>query len=129
MGLLMALLLWGHANATANLPNSTAGMFVFHGSAALLDAMLLLVNPALLGGRLCDDMEVLLMASIIANALGWALYLAYAPPILYNAFMWALSVVQWLRLLYVDRHDANRLGFNLVRGRNYHGAHFHTTAP
>jgi hypothetical protein len=118
MGLLMLAVLAAHAHATAGVPNTPLGLLVFHGSAALCDAALLLACPALLHGRLCDDTETLLLASVIGNAAGWLLYLAYAPPLFYNAAMGALTVAQGLRLLYVDRHDADHLGFDLVCGRD-----------
>jgi hypothetical protein len=122
MGLLMLAALLAHAHATAGLPNTPLALLVFHGSAALCDAALLLACPALLHGRLCDDTETLLLASVIGNAAGWALYMAYAPPFLYNACMGVLTLAQGLRLLYVDNDDADYLGLHLVRGTDFVGA-------
>jgi uncharacterized phosphosugar-binding protein len=122
MGLLMLAALAAHAHATADLPNTPLALLVFHGTAALCDGVLLLAAPALLHGHLCDDTETLLLASIIGNALGWLLYMAYLPPVFYNASMGALALMQGLRLLYVDNDDADYLGLHLVRGTDFVGA-------
>lgn len=116
MALLLVMVQQCHAAMTGSLPNTVDGMLVFHWSAALFDAALLSCAPLLLLGRLCDDLEALCLLSMVGNALGWALYLAYAPPVIYNMLMTGLSYVQWIRLFYVDRDDANRpMGPDLVR--------------
>jgi hypothetical protein len=119
--LLLCLLLWLsmqlHAVAVAGVPNTPQGMLAFHGSAAALDVVLTCSAHFLVSGRLCDDMENLCLFSAVGNALGWALYLASTSPVFYNTFMWGLSYVQWGRLLYVDRNDADadHSGVDLVR--------------
>lgn len=124
--LLMAAIGWLamdiHSDVTANLPNTDMGMLAFHGSAAAVELVLIFCMPWLLEGRLCDDMQTLSLVSMIANALGWALYLASLPPVFYNTFMWGLSCVQLGRLLMVDRHDADTLGCDLVRRPHIVGA-------
>lgn len=108
MWLLITGVMLAHSLAMASLPNSPGGMLAFHGSAALLDWLLLLAAPFVLSGRLCDHTQHLLLASISGNALGWLLYMAYAPPVFYNVFMWVLTVAQWLLLVVPDRPDADR---------------------
>lgn len=115
--LLMLALMWAHSIATMSLPNSPLGMLAVHGSAMLVDFALMLAMPYWLAGRLCDDTEALILLSLIGNAVGWGLYMAYAPPVFYNVFMWGLSIAQWLRLLYVDKCDVDPMGFVVVRGR------------
>jgi hypothetical protein len=115
----LIIALWAiHAVATEALPNTDISMLVFHGSAALFDMVLLAAAPYLLAGRLCSDTEALLLVSMLGNAAGWLFYMAYLPPIFYNAGMALLSLAQGLRLLYVDRHDADHLGLDLVCGRD-----------
>lgn len=117
---LFALALWlantAHRDLVADVSNTPLGMFAYHGSAALFDLALLMCAPLLLSGRLCDDLQALCLASIVINFLGWIAYLAYAPPSLYNWMIWCCSYVQWVRLLFMDRHDADRVGFGLVPG-------------
>jgi hypothetical protein len=117
MWALITVVMIVHANATASLSNTPIGMLAFHGSAALLDWLLLLVAPAVLSGRLCDHTQWLCLLSIVGNAAGWLLYMAYAPPSFYNVFMWGLTVAQWLRLITPDRH-ADYLGLDLVPDRH-----------
>lgn len=121
--LAFALLLWCamqiHTMATVSLPNNPAGMTVFHGSAALLDLLLLYCAPAMMRGRVCDDIQTLCLLSIAGNALGWLAYLAYAPPEIYDIAMWCLSIVQWGRLLFAETGDADHMGLDLVRGADY----------
>jgi hypothetical protein len=115
-----------HELSTADLPNSSVGMLMFHGSAALVDLILLYAVPALTKDRLCDDMQALCLASIVVNFVGWILYMAYAPPIFYNVLSWSLAYAQWLRLFMVDSNDAHHLGFHLVRGADHGRAQFYT---
>lgn len=97
-------------------------MLVFHGTAATIDLFLLYSAPRLLEGKLCDDIQTLCLVSIVGNALGWMLYLAYLPPVFFNTFMWGLGYVQLARLFMVDRHDDNTLGCDLVRRSDLMGA-------
>lgn len=128
IGLLIWLMSHLHAVATAGVPNTAAGMLAFHGSAAAVDVALACSAHFLLSGRLCDDTENLLVLSAVGNALGWGLYLAYAPPVFYDTFMWGLSYVQWARLLYVDRNDADahHSGLDLVRMADSLRCHLYT---
>lgn len=123
MCLLLIVAQQGHAVLTSGVSNTVGGMLLFHGSAALCDAALLCCAPRLLSGRLCDDLETLCLVSMVGNALGWALYLAYAPPVLFNVFMTGLGYVQAIRLFYVGRDDADRsMGSDLVRRPDFVGA-------
>lgn len=114
LGALMWVAIQAHGIFTDSLPNSPWGMLVFHGSAATVDLFLLMCAPFFIDGRLCDDIEALCLASIVGNALGWALYLAYASPDFYNTYMWGLSYVQWGRLL-LDDDAINALRGFMVR--------------
>ena len=122
---LILLAMCGHGWATHQLPNTPVDMLLFHGSAALVDLGLLFAAPAVLNGRLCVDSQLLLLASIVGNAAGWLLYMAYAPPIIYNVYMVTLTYAQLMRLIIPDRH-ADSTGSTLVRhpdriggGRDY----------
>jgi hypothetical protein len=101
---LMLLAMYGHSWATADLPNTPVDALLFHGSAALVDLSMLYAAPAVLNGQLCADTQKLLLASIVGNAAGWLLYMAYAPPIFFNCYMWAVTYAQLMRLLFPDRH-------------------------
>lgn len=116
---MMLLAMYGHAWATETLPNSPVGMLMFHGSAALVDLFMLYAAPIVLKGRLCVDSQKLLLASIVGNAAGWLLYMAYTSPIYYNLYMAAVTYAQLIRLIIPDRH-ADSTGSTLVR----HPDHF-----
>jgi hypothetical protein len=113
----MLLTTYGHGWATRLLPNTPVDMLLFHGSAALVDLLLLYLAPAVLKGRLCADSQKLLFVSIVGNATGWLLYMAYVSPIFYNVFMVGVTYAQLLRLFIPDRH-ADPLGSTLVRHPN-----------
>lgn len=117
----MLLAMYGHGWATHQLPNTPVDMLLFHGSAALLDLLMLYATPAVLNGRLCVDTQKLLLASIVGNAAGWLLYMAYAPPIFYNTYMVAVTYAQLMRLIIPDRH-ADSTGSTLVRRPDYIGS-------
>lgn len=103
-----------HSEIATFLPNSPLGMLLVHGSAGLIDLGLIYCAPTFLSGPVCDDTEILCLISIVANFIGWLLYLAYTPPEFYNSFMWGLGCVQSVRLFIVDSGDANSLGKHLV---------------
>lgn len=118
MVLLIALAAAVHAWLLRGVPNTPAGMLVFHGTAALADLALLYATPAVISGHVARDTQALLLVSIIANAAGWVLYMAYVSPVYYNGFMWGLSVAQAIRLLMVSDDGLGRLGMSLVRHRH-----------
>lgn len=127
--LMFAVALWFanavHRELVAGVSNTPLGMLAYHGSAALFDMVLLTGAPSVLSGRLCDDIQALCLASMVINFLGWIAYLAYAPPSLYNWMIWSCGYVQWARLIFVDRHDADHLGFDLVSGADRRRRQFH----
>jgi len=98
---------WIHAHATASLPNNPEALDLYHGSASAVDWLLLFSAPMLISGRLCDDIQASCIASVIINFAGFCAYMAYAPPDVYNHLIEGLSYVQYLRLLYVGRYDAD----------------------
>lgn len=104
-----------HADMMHPLPNTPLGMLVFHGSAGLIDLILIYCAPTFLSGPLCDDTQTLCLISIVANFLGWLLYLAYAPPAFYNSFMWGLGCVQSVRLFLVDDDASSAIRRGMVR--------------
>ena len=116
---IMLLAIYGHGWTTSQLPNTPVDMLLFHGSAALVDLFMLYAAPVVLYGRLCMDTQKLLLASIVGNAAGWLLYMAYASPIYYNLYMAAVTYAQLIRLIIPDRH-ADSTGSTLVR----HPDHF-----
>lgn len=126
MVLLIALAAVGHGSLLRGIPNTPAGMFAFHGSAALVDLALMYATPAVLYGHVARDTQALLLLSIIGNATGWVLYMAYVSPVYYNGFMWGLSGAQAIRLLMVSDDGLDSLGLHLVRGRDRVGSYLHS---
>jgi hypothetical protein len=118
---LMLLAIYGHGWATHQLPNTPVDMLLYHGSGALVDLLMLFAAPAVLRGRLCVDSQKLLLASIVGNAAGWLLYMAYAPPIFYNLYMVGLTYAQLMRLIIPDRY-VDSIGSTLVRHPDYLGS-------
>jgi len=103
--------------------NTPTGMLLFHGTAMLADWLLLwLVAPLLLQGRLLDWSQWFLVAFMFGNAIGWLLYMSYAPPSIYNTYMWVLTVAQWACFFIPDRTDedntTDRPRVDMVRHRH-----------
>lgn len=97
-------------------PNTPAWMLAYHGSAGAVDLLLLYCAPFFISERLCDDIQATCIASIVTNFVGFCAYMAYAPPSYYNALIEGLCYVQYLRLLYVGRYDADHHGRAVVPG-------------
>ena len=107
--------LYMHAYCMGDVENTPMGMLTFHGSSGLVDLFLIYAIPFLLKGKLCDDIQILCLFDIALNFVGWLLYLAYAPPVIYDTLSWTLTYIQWGRLLVTDENNANYMGRNLVR--------------
>lgn len=103
-------------------PNNPAWMLIYHGSAGAVDLALLYCAPFFISERLCDDIQATCIASIVANFVGFCAYMAYAPPSYYNALIEGLCYVQFLRLLYVGRYDADLHRRAMVPGASGVGA-------
>lgn len=100
------------ANDAANTP---LGMLIYHGSAMMADFCIIVVASEILRSRISLDIQCLNMAAMAVNALGWIFYLAYLPPLLYDAMIMALGYAQWIRLLWMDDDAVNTLRAGLVR--------------
>jgi len=96
--------------------NTPQMMAIYHGSAGTVDLLLLYVAQHHISGRLCDHIQASCIASVIINFVGYRLYMAYSPPDFYNYLIAGLSYVQYLRLLYVGRHDADYYEHAVVPG-------------
>lgn len=96
--------------------NTPEAMAAYHASAGAVDLFLLWIAQHRISGRLCDHIQGLCLASVVANFVGYRLYMAYSPPDLYNLSIIGLSYVQYLRLLYVGRHDADYHDLAMVPG-------------
>lgn len=118
VGLALWLAALVHQKTCINVANTPAGMFLYHGAAALFDFATLAVSAHVLEGQLSDDMQTLCLVSMLVNFCGWIAYLAYTPPITYNYAIGVLGYVQYARLFLGDSYDANRLGNYLVRRRD-----------
>lgn len=96
--------------------NTPEMMAVYHGSAGAVDLFLLWIAQHRISGRLCDHIQASCIASVVINYVGYRLYMAYAPPDIYNYLIAGLCYVQYLRLLYVGRHDADYYEHAVVPG-------------
>jgi hypothetical protein len=96
-------------------PTDEAGL-LFFGSAAAVDWLLLYCAPRALEGRLCDDIQASCIASILVNFAGFCAYMAHTPPLLYYLVIDGVTYVQYLRLFFVGRHDADHHERTMVPG-------------
>jgi len=90
-----------------HLPYTEEAGVLFFLTAATADWLLLYSAPKLISERLCDDMQALCIASIVVNCAGLCAYLAESPPSLYYTLMTGITYAQYLRLLFMDRDDAD----------------------
>ena len=77
----------------------------YFGSAATVDWFMYYVCQRFVSGKLCRDVEALCIASIVTNALGFALYMASQPPTIYNWMIAGINYVFAIRLLFMGRGD------------------------
>lgn len=80
----------------------------YYCSAASVDWMMYRLTPRFVRGKLCRDVQALTTASMVVNALGFALYMAYAPPYIYNWIIRGINYVLAIRLTFSGNgHDLN----------------------
>lgn len=96
--------------------NTPEVMLAYYGSAGAIDLFLLWIAQHHISGRLCDHIQATCIASVVINYVGYSLYMAYSPPDIYNFLIAGLSYVQYLRLIYVGRHDADYYEYAVVPG-------------
>ena len=124
-GLALWLAGYMHNELVQNVSNTPAGMLVYHMSAAIMDYALLICASSFLFGRLSETMQTLCMFSMVANFVGWVLYLAYAPPIPYNYAIEALAYAQYAALILVGLYGSDRARDYLFCGHDPIGPKLH----
>ena len=126
--LMFAALLWftglAHHELVREVENTPAGMLIYHGLAAATDFLLIVFAANLFSGRLSNDMQMLCYFSMVANFAGWIMYVAYAPPLMYNAAIGVLGYVQLFRLLTMDTY-VDRAWHRIIRGHAASGRQLH----
>lgn len=105
----LLLLFWGSAKGfdvliTTRPPGEYWDMAYF-GSAATVDWAMYRLTPLFVAGDLRRDVEALCIASIVTNALGFALYMADSPPSIYNWIIKGINYVLAIRLTIMGGGD------------------------
>lgn len=100
-------------------------MLMYHGSAVLADLVIILIAGYALTGRVSFDIMYINLCAVIVNFIGWALWLEYYPPTLYNWSMSAIIFAQWARLIWSD-DVANVLRFHVFRGSDSRSNQIHS---
>ncbi len=114
-GLVFAAAFFAHAWMMQFRPHNEWGMTLFYASAAFFDYILFRTCPHVVRGTLCTDMMASCIASVVLNAIGWCLYMAYVPHGYYVAASGVLSTVQVIRLLIPDDGAYNSLRDFILR--------------
>lgn len=82
---------------TPNVPDNEFGAIIFFGVAATFDWIQFHLCRWFVNGTLRRDMEALCIASVITNALGFALYMAPSPPFPYpDPYVWAIKGINYV---------------------------------
>lgn len=88
-----------------HVPDNEFGAVLYFGVAATFDWIQFYLCRVYVLDTLRRDMEALCIASIFANALGFALYMAPSPPLSYpDAYVWAIQGINYVmafRLLFM----------------------------
>lgn len=84
---------------TNDLPSGKFYALLYYGGAASVDLFMLRIIRYFVAAHLQRDVEAICFASIVTNALGWALYLAKTQPDIYNFLIQGLNYVLAVRLL------------------------------
>ncbi len=127
--LALAVLFYGTAKAfDAIAPHRPIGEFwdmTYFGGAASIDWFMYHACRRFVGGKLLRDVEALCIASIVTNALGFALYMAEYPPSIYNWMILGINYVLAIRLTLMGGGDVFNPTYwrdmvrGVARGRSY----------
>lgn len=99
-------------------PAGEDGDVLYFCGAATVDWMMFRITSRFVEGKLCRDVEALCIASIVAHAIGFALYMAWTPPYFHNWCIKGINYVLAIRLIYSGGSDVhNNIGWrDLVHG-------------
>jgi hypothetical protein len=127
--IVLLLLFYATAKAyDAIIPLRPSGEFwdmTYFGFAASVDWFMYRICHRFISGKLLRDIEALCIASIVINALGFALYMAEYPPSIYNWMITGVNYVLAIRLTLMGGGDVfhNTHWRDMVRsvagGRSY----------
>lgn len=117
---ILASEMWTPTWLISGMENTPSTWLLFHGSAAATSLAVMMLLPRFFSGKLLRDMMVLSFTCIVINAYGWAAYMLYLPPTMFNMAIRAVTLMQFLRLFFDG--DANTIWDNLVRRRYFSGS-------
>lgn len=116
--LLICLVQEVHRFGASFLPRDQDIGFVYFGTALLADFLIIAIAAHCLKGQLSRNIQWLNWIAMAAQAFGYFNYeFEIVAPAIYNQIIKVLVAVQFLRFLWVDRHDADYIGPSVVRGR------------
>ena len=104
--------------------NTRLGATVYHGGAALFNAITIIFVAHLMCGQISIDLQRLGFCAMVINFLSWIAYLAQQSPVVFNLTITAVSYAQFARILWNSDgdDDVNRGRFGLVRWPHLLGA-------
>ena len=79
--------------------------FTYYGTAAISNLFVILFLSLVSRSPLATSIQVISLFGIVANFVGYGLYEAYLPPIIYNVIMSIIMIAEGLRLLIRTRND------------------------
>lgn len=79
--------------------------FTYYGTAAIANLFVILFLSLVSRSPLATSIQVISLFGIVANFVGYGLYEAYLPPIIYNIIMGLLTITEALRLIVRTRND------------------------
>jgi hypothetical protein len=92
---------------------STAGGFLYYGSAALFDLVIMLfIANASHVSRTSVMMLKVCLASILANMIGWSLWFSFWPPIVYNILY--IFIYSWALLVLLNQDEIINVGRSIM---------------
>lgn len=114
------------------IPSGDLGAVLYFGVAATFDWINFYMCRQFVGTKLRRDIEALCIASILANALGFTLYMAPSPPNIYpDLYVWLIKGINYVlafRLLFMGGGNVldHRYWRDLVRGALGRCAHLYS---
>lgn len=79
--------------------------FTYYGTAAIANLSVILFVSIFSKSPLATVIQIISFAGIIINFMGWAMYELYLGPEFYNALMFILMTMEFLRLMVRTRND------------------------
>jgi hypothetical protein len=107
IGLMFLLVAWVYSLTAIG--NNYPAVYLIE---AAIDTVIVCALPLFGKSSLVTALQKINLASVAIHLYGWAIYMAYLPPLTYDASLTIIVCLQWARLFWATHDDTNNSNNN-----------------